>query len=161
MLQGFYTINYCCRVVNFQLAFLSTGNCDPPSSADKGVELAVGNGEGDGHWVPVAYYYLNKSRRSQIEIGTFNDPFDSVGIRGYSVPATKLELSTFMSLNICDPTLLDQRQVQFRWLETSRHSTNQVPPVDVWILDNVSIKYINGDDTLRLLQDAFDSQILK
>lgn len=150
-------------MVDFLLAFLSTGNCDPPSSADKGVELAVRKGTVDGYWVPVAFYYLNKSRRSQIRIGNFvfSDPFDSVGIRGYRVAATKLERSLSVSLNICDPTLLDQREIQFRWLETSRHSANRVPPVDVWILDNISIKYVHGNATVPLLQETFDSQILK
>lgn len=151
------------RVVNFLLAFLSGGSaeCDPPSGADKGVELAVGNWEGDGYWIPIAYYYATTSRRRRVRIGSFNDDFMSVCIRGYEVTATNITGPISTSVEICDPALLEQSWVQFRWLQTARHSNEKVPPVDVWVLDDVSVEYVSGNVIIPLLQDKFDSPTLK
>lgn len=151
------------RVVNFQLAFLGSGSaeCDPPGSADKGVELAVRHWEGDENWVPIAYYYTTRSRRNQVNIGNFDVNFTSVRIRGYEVSATNITGPISASLEICDPALLEHSQIQFRWLQTARHSNKDVPPVDVWVLDEVSIEYVSGNDVIPLLQDKFDSPILK
>ncbi len=149
-----------CSVINFLLAFLDDATCDSPASADKGVELSIGNGDGNGYWIPVAYYYQSLRRRPEIEIGTFKSD-TSVIIRGFTVAATKIDGSLSASLEICGPELLAHSHIQLRWLETSRHPVRSPPPVDVWTLDNVTIEYINGSSINTLLHDTFDSQILK
>lgn len=147
--------------MKFLLEFLNSGKCDPPSGADKGVELAFRNWEGDGYWIPISFYYRNSSRRLRIAVGRSDNNFMSVMIRGYEVHTTNIPGPTFVSLEICDPVLLDHSHVQFRWLETARHNREMPTPVDVWLLDNVSIEYVNGNTTTVLLQDTFDSLELK
>lgn len=145
--------------MSFLLGFLGTGECDTPSSGDKGVELAVGNWKGEGYWIPVAYYFESLSRRPEINIGTLTS--NSARIRGYTVATTMVDGSINASLEICDPTILEHSHIQFRWLETTRHSKQKPTPLDVWLLDDITIEYITGSVTRTLLRETFESQILK
>ena len=96
----------------------------------------------------------------EIEIGPSDNNFTSVIIRGHEIYTTNITGSISVALEICDPMLLGHSHVQFRWLETVRHN-KRMPPVDVWLLDNVYIEYVNGNTTRALLQETFDSLELK
>ena len=143
---------------------MKSEDCTPPASADEGVELAVRDLR--RQWTPVAYYYSNitSDRRKQILIGNFQDgSMMLVNIRGYAVPTTTIlesHSTVFVSLEICDPELLEQKQVQFRWLETARYENSRVLP-DVWVLDDVFIEYVSGNIRIPLVQDNFNSSNLK
>ncbi len=146
-------------MVQFQLNF-SIGSCDTPESAEKGVEFSILGG--DGSWVPLAYYHYDYTRRPEIRIGNFSEQSSnsnqrSVRIRGYDVPAYQLNNSLSATLDICDPTYLQQSHAQFRWLETSRHPMTNMP-VDVWGLDDVLIVAMNNGSRQVLIEDEFDSQ---
>ena len=151
----------CHSVISFLLEFFGTP-CDQPNSADKGIELAVGNWENDGYWIPLAYYHHDYSRREQIRIGDFTSR-DLLTIRGYDVPAKQVEGSKFETLELCRPAnnLSSLDGMQLRWLQTSRHPEDNTPPVDVWALDNVSVEVWSGGGRYQLMRDDFDSDQLK
>ena len=146
--------------MSFQLTFLDTNECDRPDSADKGVELALGNWNSDGYWIPLVYYHQSYDRRANIEIGRFSlQPQGqvSLGLRGYSVSARLNQIVQQKYLEICDPEYLNHSHIQFRWLQTSTHPKANAPPVDVWMLDNVTVIYVSGSSHQTLINDNFDS----
>lgn len=146
---------------------MSTPYCDTADSAEKGVELSLGDWDSDGYWVPLVYYHRSFSRRPAIRIGEFSPsqqdpPGVSVRIRGYDVPAEIVRSSIIETLEICDSDYLRDGRIQFRWLETS-YRLAKSPPVaqDVWTLDNVNITWMSGEYHQTLLWDDFKSQELK
>lgn len=139
------------------MKFFSTFKCDTPDSADKGVELAVGNWGNDGYWIPLIYFHQSYSRREEIRIGEFTNTPSTLRIRGYDVRTKLVQSVENVTLELCDPAYFRYGDIQFRWLETSRHPNTNVPPVDVWMLDDVTIE-LNAVNTNRtLLQDNLDS----
>ena len=128
-------------VTTFQLEFLSRNECNKPESRDEGVELAVGNWEKDGYWIPLRYYYPNTIHQKKIKIGEFSCCSDeeSLSLRGFDVPAKRVNETKNVSLEICNQEYLKHGYIQFRWLQTSTNNASKDPPVDVWALDNVTI----------------------
>ena len=80
-----------------------------------------------------------------------------VQIRGYDVPANQVERSINVTLELCDPNIFRREHVQFRWLGTSRHPVSNIPPVDVWALDHVSIRIEAPEGSRTLVPDNFNS----
>ena len=156
MTQLFLSIH---RVITFQLEFLNTNGCDKPESRDEGVELAVGNWEQDGHWIPLGYYYSGNKNRSKIKIGDFSSNSDEefLSLRGFDVPVKSINETKNVSLEICNQEYLKHGYIQFRWLQTSTNRVTNEPPVDVWALDNVTIRLVSNESSEILLMDNFDN----
>lgn len=152
-------------MIEFSLEFLSTPDCDPPDSADKGVELALRTPENDDDlWVPLVYYHQSFDRRADIKIGTFSpgerDGEESLRLRGYDIPARQISVNNIKreELEICGPAYLQGSEIQFRWLQTSQHPKTNEAPVDVWRLDDVVIEFVDtaaSRETL-LVNDTFN-----
>ena len=138
------------------MKFLS---CDEPEGIDEGVELAVGNWEKDGYWIPLRYYYSGKDIQPKIKIGNFSSTSDeeSLSLRGFDVPVKRINKTMNISLEICNQAYLKHGYIQFRWLQTSKHSQMNDPPVDAWALDHVTIRLVNNESSEILLMDNFDN----
>ena len=136
--------------------------CDLPNVFDEGVEVAVGNWNYDGRWIPLAFYAPNFNRSNfSINMGddVLNDTLNIVTIRGYEVPVNTS--GTFsVSLNVCDRDLFTRDDVQFRWLQTA-YFNNDDNVKDVWTLDNVKITLhlsVNDTNGTVLFKDDFNNQ---
>ena len=156
-------ILFPCRILSFTIKFLNILSCDSPDSADEGVELAIRNWDEKGNWVPVSFFYVDPKRREEILLGSFSNHTSAtttVHIRGYDVPTDHFTRKA-VKLEICDPSYLKHKMVQFRWLQTSIYSSSNILPVDVWKLDNVTVKFVNGSIEHIILKETFDSEPLK
>ena len=124
----------------------------------------MGNWEKDGYWIPLRYYYSDGTgtiRRNKIYIGNFdltrlNQQPLSLSLRGFDVPVKRIN-ETNVSLEICNQEYLKHGYIQFRWLQTSTSRVNKDPPVDVWALDNVTIRLVSNESSEILLMDNFDN----
>jgi hypothetical protein len=65
------------------------------------------------------------------------------------------------SVQICDFNETET-SIQLRWLQTSMFRGNSTFPMDVWIMDHVSVSYERHNGTrMELLKDSFDGMELK
>ena len=132
---------------------------------DKGVELALGNWDNDGYWIPLVYFIEGSVSLSMVQprisMGNFNSNGTFLGLRGFDVPVWRVTGAINLSLEICDDAYLNHDSIKFRWLETSKHPTSKRPPVDVWLLDDVEINFESNGFSSILLRDNFDNQVLK
>ena len=118
----------------------------------------MGNWEKDGYWIPLRYYYSNTNPRKKIKIGDFSCCINtSLSLRGFDVPVKRINETQNVSLEICNQEYLKYGYIQFRWLQTSTNRVNIDPPVDVWALDNVTIRLVSSESSEILLMDNFDN----
>ena len=99
------------------------------------------------------------AKRPRIDIGNITN--DTLHLRGFDIPAIIVNGTKSVSLEICDSAYLRHEYIQFRWLETSRHSKDKSPPIDVWLLDDVTIKLVDNSVSKILLKDSFENNMLK
>ena len=124
----------------------------------------MGNWEKDGYWIPLRYYYYDTQRQNKIKIGKFSSNSDEefLSLRGFDVPAKKIKdfngnKNVSVSVEICNQKYLKHGHIQFRWLQTSTNKVTKDPPVDVWALDNVTIRLLSNESWKILLMDNFDN----
>ena len=121
----------------------------------------MGNWEKDGYWIPLRYYYSSTTHRKKIKIGDFtltssNHKPISLSLQGFDVPAKWINETQNVTLEICNQEL-KHGYIQFRWLQTSQNRVTKDPPVDVWALDNVTIRLVSSESSEILLMDNFDN----
>ena len=121
----------------------------------------MGNWEKDGYWIPLGYYYYDNKRQDKIKIGKFSSNSDEefLSLRGFDVPAKNFygNKNVSVSVEICNQKYLKHGHIQFRWLQTSTNIVTKDPPVDVWALDNVTIRLLSNESWKILLMDNFDN----
>lgn len=145
--------------MGFQLYLPS--ECNTINEFHEGVEFSVRLGT-EGAWIPIVLnirsnFVLESTR---ITIGNV----EGLTIRGYPVTTREIPVNGARgipySVQICD---FDEQftSVQFRWLQTSGFNSDPRPK-DVWAIDDIRVSYEpQMGDTMELLRDSFDGDVLK
>ena len=136
-------------------------NCDRVDDFSEGVELSFRRTLEDGttsDWIPLMYITSSLMITQPhvwlipSELSSSSDKFT---LRGYNVTyIIQSSGSTYhYSVSMCGGDIL-QHPLQFRWLQNSNH----VDPIarDVVLLDNVSVRVMNGTHYAAMLEDCFD-----
>ena len=149
-----------------ELSFALTVTSDSPDCNsidhfDEGVEVAMGNWNNAGQWIPLAIYVPNFERSNfDNNMGEIlNETFSIANIRGYQVPVYTSETFS-VSLNVCTEDLVERDNVQFRWLQTANFMSGKGNR-DVWTLDDVNITlHLSVKDAIGtvLFKDDFNNQ---
>ena len=143
-------------------------NCEGIDNLDEGVEVAMGNWENDGQWIPLAFYAPNSTRSKKgisvgkTDLNETNCSNGTVNIRGYQVPLFLMgQQGPFpVSLSVCDKEFVSRDGLQFRWLQTAYfHQDSSLGQKDVWTLDDVSVTlHVNNTYSQTVLTDNFNTQ---
>lgn len=142
-------------------------NCQDTNidNLDEGVEVAMGNWNNTGQWIPLAFYAPSPKRSTKdINVGKVNLNETScsngtINIRGYQVPLFLMgQQGPFhVSLNVCDKEFGNRDGLQFRWLQTT-YFRQRKRQRDVWTLDDVSVTvHVNNTYNQTILTDDFSS----
>jgi len=123
---------------------------------DEGVEFAARRCSSPQEWIPLQFLHTNTHTHDNAphDIG---EPNTTVLIRGYEVETLKMKDKTVVRVNISNIDPSDS--IQFRWMQTSTFKSNAIR--DVWTLDNVTINFISGGNSMGLLHDGFDNGSVK
>ena len=132
------------REIAFDLD-LDIHSCNAPDKFQEGVEVSVGNWDGNGDWIPLHYYTINNEDSDSIHFGELNFTSKTVKIRGYTVPYSIQydDMPLSATLTVCGEKML-RDGVQIRWLQTTRifDIAPYNAPVDSLALDNISISVV-------------------
>ena len=133
-------------------------NCNRLNARNEGVELSL-RLEGGVEWIPVAFYFLagaDTTDNRNLFIGTVIS--DILIMRGYQVAQVEVPAgdSSPFSIQVCGLS----GPVQFRWLQSGLITARAGVYSDIWILDEVEIRYQDASGEQRsLLQDSFNGPL--
>ena len=126
------------------------GNLNNNGKVGDDMEVYIRFLSNPSEWIPIAVIQINQQR-----VNTSR--------HGYNIPYLYIRTDVMNvvhgNITICNFLLTDS--IQVRWLVTSRAFNKDIPPTDVWSLDDVEITLINECDNHTLLEDSFDTNELK
>ncbi len=156
--------------MSFLLHMYSYGDdCDSIDTTYEGVELSFrcsGANCSVNDWIPLKYYY--DQRRSMFSMKDRSaDRFGiasgtdiengTIVVRGYSTPSRGLhenEVNEFVCGALVDQIVSSGADMQFRWLQTARVSSDDSP--DIISVDNVTITVHAVGSSFVILSEDFE-----
>ncbi len=126
---------------------LTPDGCDKiDAKKSEGIEVSLGNWNGDGNWIPLAYH------------DRFSTNDHTIRIRDYDVPYYYHSGVQSFKISVCGDDYL-RDGLQIRWLQQVILNTDKKR--DVVTLNNVSISLIVNETSISLLEDEFDQGNLR